>query len=77
MPGELIDALRRCPSLRHIAYETTGRAYWDKRADQLMEVQCAVPRVRWHLGPAPYDCFDESRQFCSHDYRDTDSDDDN
>ena len=75
MPGELIDGLRRCASLRHIVHELTSADYWEGRADQLMEVQCAVPRVRWHLGIAPRDCFDESRQFCTDDFRNTDDED--
>ena len=81
MPGELIDALRRCASLRHVMHELTSADFWDKRADQLMEVQYAVPHVRWHLETAPRDCFDETRQFCAEDYRayetsDDDDDDD-
>lgn len=61
-------ALQRCVSLRHVVYELPHEELDPERANQLMEVQCAVPRVRWHLSGAPRDCFDETRKFCTKDY---------
>ena len=48
-------------------HELTAANFCEGWADQLMEVQCAVPRVRWHLGAAPDYCFDETRQFVTDD----------
>jgi hypothetical protein len=55
--------------------ELTAADFFEGRADQLMEVQCAVPRVRWHLGVVPRDCFDETRQLLTEDFVYEDDDD--
>ena len=64
----MIPDLQRCISLRHVVYELPHEELDSETANQLMEVQCAVPRVRWHLSGAPHDWFDETRKFCSRDY---------
>lgn len=63
MPAELIAALRRCVSLQHLWFEVNGGLFKEK-ADLLMEVQRAVPQVRWHLSGAPSDLFDETQKLC-------------
>lgn len=61
VPSKLIDILQRCRSLRHLWRELRSNGSWLEEAGSLMEVQRAVPRVRWHLGPAPCDYFDSMR----------------
>ena len=67
MPSEVIDALERCSSLRHVWYQLSDRELRAEEVDKLMEVQHAVPRVRWHLSGEPNDSFDETRRHCSRD----------
>ena len=63
MPSELIEVLRRCVSLQHLLYQLpAGADGWPERADLLMEVQRAVPRVHWHMSGAPSICFDETQK---------------
>ena len=49
----MIAVLQRCVSLRHIVYEFNNDVMCLETANRLMEVQCDVPRVRWHLSGAP------------------------
>ena len=65
VPSQLIDALQRCRSLRHLWRELRSNGSWLEEADSLMEVQRAVPRVQWRMGPAPCDYFDTMRDYCS------------
>ena len=67
-PSETIAALRRCVSLRHIVYQLPHDELDPETANALMELQWAVPRVRWYLSGAPRDCFDKTRKFCTKDY---------
>lgn len=68
MPSKMVEVLQRCVSLRHLWYELSPHELSRQTADAMMEVQCAMPRVRWHLDGAPRGVFDKTRQHCSTDY---------
>jgi hypothetical protein len=59
-PGELINVLQRCGSLRHLWYPFAlyNTDVSPRMMDDLLKVQRAVPCVQWHLSHTPRDCFD-------------------
>jgi hypothetical protein len=68
VPSELIGTLQRCVCLRRLWYELSPGELSRQTADALMGVQCAVPRMRWHLDGSCRDVFDTTRKYCTGDY---------